>query len=29
MTISGAEHLKEELHQLKTSKRPQVIAAIA
>jgi len=29
MTISGAEHLKEELHQLKTLKRPQVIAAIA
>lgn len=29
MTISGAEHLKGELHQLKTLKRPQVIAAIA
>ncbi len=29
MTIRGAEHLKEELHQLKTLKRPQVIAAIA
>lgn len=29
MTISGAEHLKEELHQLKTLKRPQIIAAIA
>lgn len=29
MTISGAEHLKEELHHLKTLKRPQVIAAIA
>lgn len=29
MTINGAEHLKEELHQLKTLKRPQVIAAIA
>ena len=29
MTISGAKHLKEELHQLKTLKRPQVIAAIA
>lgn len=29
MTISGIEHLKEELHQLKTLKRPQVIAAIA
>lgn len=29
MTISGAEHLKEELRQLKTLKRPQVIAAIA
>ncbi|MEN9917243.1 MAG: transcription elongation factor GreA [Pseudomonadota bacterium] len=29
MTISGAEYLKEELHQLKTLKRPQVIAAIA
>lgn len=29
MTINGAEHLKEELNQLKTLKRPQVIAAIA
>jgi transcription elongation factor GreA len=29
MTISGIEHLKEELHQLKSLKRPQVIAAIA
>lgn len=29
MTINGAEYLKEELHQLKTLKRPQVIAAIA
>lgn len=29
MTISGAEHLKKELHQLKTLKRPQVIAAIS
>ncbi len=29
MTISGAKYLKEELHQLKTLKRPQVIAAIA
>lgn len=29
MTISGAEHLKEELHQLKTLKRPQVITSIA
>lgn len=29
MTIRGAEHLKEELHQLKTLKRPHVITAIA
>jgi transcription elongation factor GreA len=29
MTISGAETLKEELRQLKTIKRPQVIEAIA
>lgn len=29
MTINGAKYLKEELHQLKTLKRPQVIAAIA
>lgn len=29
MTINGAEHLKGELHQLKTLKRPQVIASIA
>ncbi|EDP45924.1 transcription elongation factor GreA [Rickettsiella grylli] len=29
MTISGAQYLKKELHQLKTLKRPQVIAAIA
>lgn len=29
MTINGAQHLKEELRQLKTLKRPQIIAAIA
>lgn len=29
MTNNGAKHLKEELHRLKTLKRPQVIAAIA
>ncbi|BCX82957.1 transcription elongation factor GreA [Methylomarinovum caldicuralii] len=29
LTVRGAEKLKQELHELKTVKRPQVIAAIA
>ncbi len=29
LTVKGAEKLKQELHELKTVKRPQVIAAIA